>query len=173
MRLWRLCPLNITGYGEIIGASIEGTQLFYNKIKENSILDINGTKIKLEALVKPDFNMVDFAFNIEGNTGMEKMNKMNKELYDMSSYVTGTVLRKDFITSNTDFAYDDYKDAPFILAKRLGIPKEEWKKAHKLRVMRACVLTPYFVIDKVAGEYWNNYIDSMKKMLEEIVPKYL
>lgn len=169
----RIIPLNLTGYGRIIGASIEGAQLFYNKIQQNKTLNIKGTKVKLEALVKPDFNMVDFAFNIDGNTDMEKMNKMNKELYDMSSYVTGTVLKKDFITSNTDFAYDDYKDAPFILAERLGIPKEEWEKVHNLRVMRACVLTPYFMIDKVAEEYWDNYIDSMKEKLEEIIPKYL
>jgi len=169
----RIIPLNLTGYGRIIGASVEGAQLFYKKITENNLLDINGTKIRLEALVKPDFNMVDFAFNIDGNNDMEKMNNMNKELYDMSSYVSGTVLKNDFITSNTDFSYDDYKDAPYDLARRLGISKEEWDKVHNLRVMRACILTPYFVFKQVADEYWNNYLNSMKKKLEALVPKYI
>jgi len=41
-----------------------------------------------------------------------------------------------------------------------------------LRVMRACVLTPYFMSDKVTENYWQKYVESMKGKLEELVPKF-
>ena len=165
----RVLPLNITGYGKLIGASIEGAQRAFNKVSTVSSIDIDGVSVRLEALVQPDFNMVDFAFNIEGNTDLEKMNQLNLDMYEMSSYVAGPVLKNDFITSHTEFAYQDYKDAPVDFAKRLGIPKEEWDRVHALRVMRACILTPYFTSYKVTANYWHDYIISMEEKLKVLV----
>jgi hypothetical protein len=167
----RVLPMDMFGYGRLIGASIEGAQRFYQKITETKSLDIDGTKIILQPLVKPDFNMVDFAFNYEGNKDLEKMNQLNLALYNMSSYVSGPVLKNDFITSHTEFSFDDYGDAPAELAERLGIPKSEWDKVHQLRVMRACILTPYFMKTKVTENYWENYLDSMNRKLSEILKK--
>ncbi|MBM9520486.1 tyrosine decarboxylase [Desulforhopalus vacuolatus] len=167
----RVLPLNIEGYGALIGASVEGAQLFYKHILATRELDIHGTTVLIEPLVKPDFNMVDFAFNIKGNTDLEAMNELNLAIYNKSSYVNGPVLLNDFITSHTTFSYDDYKDAPAEMASRLGIPKEQWDAIHSVRVMRACVLTPYFTKDDVAEYYWINYIESMKRKLAEILAK--
>ncbi|MBN2016607.1 MAG: tyrosine decarboxylase [Candidatus Cloacimonetes bacterium] len=165
----RVLPLNITGYGRLIGASIEGAQRFYNHIQKNKILNINGTKVKMDTLTKPDFNMVDFAFNIEGNKDLKKMNELNFQIYDLSSYVAGPVFKNDFITSHTEFTYADYGDAPVGIAKRLGIDKSEWDKVHSFRLMRACVLTPYFMIDKVVEHYWETYLESMQQKIAEIL----
>jgi len=165
-------PLNITGYGRLIGASIEGAQRLYDLAQTVEHFEINGTKLKFETLIRPDFNMVDFAFNIEGNKDLEKMNQLNLDLYNLSSYVSGPVYKDDFITSHTKLDYEDYKDAPRELAERLGIPKEEWDKVHSLRVMRACVLTPYFMNEKVTENYWQKYVESMKGKLEELIPKF-
>ncbi len=168
----RILPLNITGYGKLIGASIEGAKRLYNKIQTVRSFNIDGVGVKLEALVQPDFNMVDFAFNIEGNTDLAKMNQINLEIYNLSSYVAGPVFKNDFITSHTEFSYEDYKDAPVDIARRLGIPKEEWDKVHELRVMRACVLSPYFTNYKVTESYWHDYIDSMRMKLKEVIVKF-
>ena len=167
----KVMPLNITGYGRLIGASIEGAQRFYNHIQKNKVLDVNGTKVRLDTLTKPDFNMVDFAFNIEGNKDLKKMNELNFQIYDLSSYVAGPVYKNDFITSHTEFTYEDYGDAPLGIAERLGIDKSEWDKVHSFRLMRACVLTPYFMIDKVVEHYWETYLESMQQKLAEIIPE--
>jgi len=113
--------------------------------------------------------MVDFAFNVEGNKDLVKMNELNFQIYDLSSYVAGPVFKNDFITSHTEFTYADYGDAPVGIAKRLGIDKSEWDKVHSFRLMRACVLTPYFMIDKVVEHYWETYLDSMKEKIEKIL----
>ncbi len=166
----KVMPLNITGYGRLIGASVEGAQRFYNHIQKNKILNINGTKVKMDTLTKPDFNMVDFAFNIEGNKDLKKMNELNFQIYDLSSYVAGPVYKNDFITSHTEFTYADYGDAPVGIAERLGIAKSEWDKVHSFRLMRACVLTPYFMLDKVVAHYWETYLESMQQKIAEILP---
>ncbi len=167
----RVLPLNITGYGKLIGASVEGAQRFFKKIQTVDAFDIEGKKVRLEALVEPDFNMVDFAFNVEGNNDLEKMNQLNLDLYNLSSYVSGPVTKNDFITSHTEFSYDDYKDAPVEMAERLGISKNEWDKVHGLRVMRASILTPYFTKYSVIEDYWHNYFNSMQDKLKEIMGK--
>jgi len=167
----QVLPLNITGYGKLIGASIEGAQRFYNHLQKNNVMDIDGIKVKVEALTNPDFNMVDFAFNIEGNEDLEKMNALNFEIYNMSSYVAGPVFKNDFITSHTEFTYDDYGDAPVEIAGRLGIKKDEWDKVHNFRILRACVLSPYLMANKDDEHYWETYSESIKEKLKIIIPK--
>ena len=134
-------------------------------------MDIDGVKVKVEALTNPDFNMVDFAFNIEGNEDLEKMNALNFEIYNMSSYVAGPVFKNDFITSHTEFTYDDYGDAPVEIAERLGIKKDEWDKVHNFRILRACVLSPYLMNNKDDEHYWKTYSESIKEKLRIIIPK--
>ncbi|MFH1936688.1 MAG: pyridoxal-dependent decarboxylase, partial [Bacteroidota bacterium] len=158
----QVVPLNMQGYGRLIGASIETAQRAWVKLQELKSLDINGVKINIEALVKPDFNMVDFAFNYEGNTNLEKMNQLNLDIYNLSSYIAGPVTLNDFITSHTVFSFDDYGDAPADLAARMGIPFKEWKRVGELRVMRACIMTPYLTKDKVAKNYLDDFLNSMK-----------
>jgi len=168
----QVLPLNITGYGKLIGASVEGGQRFYAHLQKNNTLDIDGVKVRVEALTNPDFNMVDFAFNIEGNEDLEKMNALNFKIYELSSYVAGPVFKNDFITSHTEFVYADYGDAPAGIAKRLGIKKSEWDRVHSFRVMRACVLTPYLMRDRDAEHYWDTYKESIERKLKEIVPSF-
>jgi len=169
----QVLPLNITGYGKLIGASVEGCRRFYAHLQENNTLDIDGIKVKVAALTDPDFNMVDFAFNIEGNEDLEKMNALNYEIYEMSSYASGPVFKNDFITSHTEFTHADYGDAPVGIAKRLGISKEEWDRVHSFRVMRACILTPYLMANTDAKHYWDTYKNSIEMKLKIIVPKYI
>jgi tyrosine decarboxylase len=166
----RVVPLNIRGYGRIIGASIEGAHLFYQLNQSNNQLNIDGVKVQVECLIKPDFNMVDFAFNIAGNTSLEKMNQLNLALYNHCSYVNGPLAKDDFITSHTDFSHEDYGDAPLDFVNRLGIPNKEWNTVQHVRVLRACVLSPYLIDKKIKEEYWGIYLKSIREKLEKIIP---
>lgn len=165
----QLIPLNITGYGKLIGASVNGAHLFYNLISKTKTIEINGKKVRFEALVNPDFNIVDFAFNPEGNTDLEYMNDINLQLWEQSSATGVPILKKDFITSHTDLSYDDYKNAPEDLAVRLGIKPKEWNMVKSIRVLRACILSPYLGLPKVTDAYWDDFMDSMKKKLANIL----
>ncbi|GIP24150.1 tyrosine decarboxylase [Paenibacillus sp. J22TS3] len=138
----RVLPLNVTGYGKLMGASIEGAFRFYNFLKGKKF-NVNGKTITAYPLAKPDFNMVDYVFNVEGNTDLEVTNKLNHDFFDYSSYVKGDLYGNKFFTSHTDFAVPDYGNSPLEYVQSLGFTKEEWERVEKVTILRACALSPY------------------------------
>ena len=163
----RVVPLNILGYGRIIGRSVEGAARFYNSLLSSSAKEIEaaGKKFMVAPLTRPDFNIVDFAFNEVGNTSLEAMDKLNQKIYEQCSYNSGPVFNDDWITSKTDLAYADYGDAPKPFVARLGIPAEEWDAVRSVYVIRSCVLTPFLTNNTTYAEYWGNFMNTMRNVL--------
>ncbi|WP_442603974.1 tyrosine decarboxylase [Paenibacillus sp. KN14-4R] len=160
-------PLNVTGYGKLMGASIEGAYRFYNFLK-NRKFNVDGKVIVLHPLTKPDFNMVDYVFNEEGNTDLEKMNKLNHDFFDYASYVKGDLYSNEFITSHTDFAIPDYGNSPLEFVNSLGFSRAEWDRAEKVTILRACALSPYAHDAKVFEEFAPKIEKAMQEKLEKI-----
>jgi tyrosine decarboxylase len=162
----RLIPLNVTGYGRIIGRSIEGAQMLSKALMEKKYLTVNGRKFQVEPLAeKPDFNIVCMAFNEVGNTDLDAMNNLNQKIYDESSYVSGPVYKNDWITSKTDLAREDYGDAPRNFVKRLGIPEEEWNRVGSVYVLRVCLLNPFISHDEHFDVLWAGFLEILKEKL--------
>ncbi|WP_040455797.1 tyrosine decarboxylase [Limosilactobacillus coleohominis] len=158
----RIMPLNVSGYGKLIGRSIEAANRYYEFLK-NLHFNINGTEVEVNPLTQPDFNMVDWTFNIKGNTDLAKMNDLNLKFYQKASFVGGPVYNNDFITSHTDFATDGYGNSPVPYVKSLGFSEDEWNKVQTVGILRACVLTP-FLYDR---DNFESYADKIKKAMEE------
>ena len=163
----RVLPLNITGYGKLIGAGIEGSFNLYNHFNGKEFM-VGDKKVILNTLIRPDFNMVDFAFNEEGNTDLTKMNELNHDFYEEASYAKGGLYDNDFITSHTDFAVPDYGNSPYPFVKSLGFSREEWDKVEKVTVLRACVLSPYINNMATFDEYMEKVDTAIQKKLENI-----
>lgn len=163
----RVIPLNITGYGQIIGRSIEGAQIFNQALKATKSIKVCGREFIVEPLVaNPDFNTVCMAFNEKGNTNLDTMNKLNERLYNESSYIGGPVYMNDWITSKTALSDDDYGDAPKAFIKRLGITEKEWNRVKSVYVLRLCILNPFISHYKNLDISWKNYLDIMKQKIE-------
>lgn len=163
----KVLPLNITGYGRLIGASVEGAYNLYKHIDGKKFV-VGGKTLIIHPLVRPDFNMVDFVFNEEGNNTLGKMNKLNHDFYDEASYVNGGLYNNDFITSHTDFAVPDYGHSPLNFVKSCGMSEAEWKKEEKVTILRACVLSP-FINEENTFEYYMEKIDiAIERKLKNI-----
>lgn len=165
----KVLPLNVLGYGKLIGASIEGAYNLYVKLKEQKQYKIGNTVIKVKTLVKPDFNMVDFVFNVDGNTELTKMNKLNHNFYNEASFLEGNLYSNDFITSHTEFSTEDYSNSPLDFIERCGIPESQWKKIDSVTLLRACVLSPYLNNTKVFNEYSEKIDIAIIKKLEKVL----
>ena len=161
----QLVPLNITGYGKLVGSSIEGGQRFYHALVEQGELEADGRIFSVAPLCKPDFNLVVFAFNERGNESLEHMNHLNQKMYELCSYKSGPVYRKNFITSKTILGYEDYGDAPWALACRLGIPEDEWQRVRSLFVLRSAVVTPFLAGHVNFEQYWQGFLDAIRLKL--------
>lgn len=158
----RVLPLNVSGYGKLIGRSIEAANRYYHFLK-NLSFNINGTEVVVNPLTKPDFNMVDWTFNIKGNTDLTKMNELNLKFYQKASFVDGPVYNNDFLTSHTDFATDGYGNSPLPYVESLGFSESEWEKVQSVGILRACILTP-FLYDR---DNFASYAEKIKKAMEE------
>jgi len=165
----RVVPLNVTGYGAIIGRSIEGADRFYESLVAEKHFEVAGRRFQVEPLTKPDFNIVDFSFNEVGNTDLAWMNEFNQKIYDLCSFHAGPVYADDWITSKTDLSIDNYGEAPKAFTAELGIPEREWDKIQDVYVLRSCVLTPFLVKHTTYEEYWHNFMKTMKKKITQVV----
>ena len=166
----KVLPLNVTGYGKLMGASIEGAFRFYNFLKDKKF-NVNGKTITAYPLTKPDFNMVDYVFNEEGNTDLEVMNKLNHDFFDYSSYVKGDLYGNKFFTSHTDFAIPDYGNSPLEYVQSLGFTKAEWDRVEKVTILRACALSPYAhdpeVFEYYAAELEQAILENLTSAMNE------
>lgn len=158
----RIMPLNVSGYGKLLGRSIEAANRFHDFLKGLSF-NINGTEVEVNPLTDPDYNMVDWTFNIKGNTNLTKMNDLNLKFYQKASFVGGPVYNNDFITSHTDFTTDGYGNSPLKYVESLGFSEDEWNKAKSVGILRACVLTP-FLYDR---DNFADYAEKIKAAMEE------
>lgn len=165
----RVLELNVSGYGKLIGASIEGAHNFYNFI-DGLTFNVNGKVVRAYGLTNPDFNMLNFAFKVEGAT-LEETNKLNQVFWEVTSSGKEPLYNQQFIVSHTDFARPDYGDSPFdeFVNKKLGYSREEWEKAGKVTVLRSCCLTPY-MNDKEGFKYFSEEVKkAIEKAMSEIV----
>lgn len=162
-------PLNITGYGKLIGASIEGAHNLYQHLIDKKYFDVNGIKVQVEPLTNPDFNMVDFILNIEGNQDLALMNKLNEDIYNMSSIFSNDLYHCNFVTSHTDFSQSDYGETPKDVLKRLHIADEQWQQVASVTLLRSCVLTPYLNDMSVVNKYMKIMDDDITDKLATLI----
>ena len=164
----RVLPLNITGYGQLIGASIEAAQRFRAFLEQLSFT-IKGKTIEVYPLNHPDFNMVNWVFKVKGCTDLKTINELNEKMFNRSSYMEGDVYSEHFITSHTTFMKEEYGDSPLPFIERIGLSKEEWQKEQKVTLLRAAIMTPYLNDDKIFEFYTQGITKAMEKTLNEIL----
>lgn len=163
----KVVPLNLSGYGKLMGQSIEGAMNLYNHLQQKKSYLINNKKVNVYTLIKPDFNIVDYVFNIENNTSLDKMNELNQKIYEASCFVSGSTYTNDLILSHTNFSYDDYGLAPTGLLKRVGIV-DDFKNKNVV-ILRSCVLSPWLYDKQVSKTYYQDFDVSITKKLQNII----
>lgn len=161
----RVVPLNRSGYGQIIRASMEGASRFYHSMLNMSPIVANGRRFHVLPLTRPDINIIDYAFHEIGRPSLQKMNDLNQDLYERCSYKSGPLYTNEFITSKTALTKEEYGDTPLSFVQRFGIDASEWAREGSVTVLRSCVLTPYLVNNNTYETYWGTFLKAMEKAI--------
>lgn len=164
----RCVPLNITGYGRLIGASIEAAARFRDFLASLEFT-IGDKTVKTYPLNHPDLNMVDWVFKVDNDSSIESMNELNKKVFNYSSYLNGNDFNNTFLTSHTAFSTDDYGDSPLPFVKSIGFTESEWQKVKTITLLRAAIMTPYMNNSELFEYYSNAIKDAIHKRLEEVL----
>ena len=168
----KVVPLNRSGYGRIISASIEGAYRFYHALLNHKPIVINalskngkGRLFHVLPLTRPDINIIDYAFHEVGNNSLKEMNALNGFIYEKCSYKSGPLYGNDFITSKTALTREEYGDNPRLFVQRFGIDPAQWDEIGSVTVLRSCVLTPYLMNNTNFEIYWGTFIQAMEKAI--------
>jgi tyrosine decarboxylase len=164
----RVVPLNVTGYGRIIGCSIEGAYRFYRSMLMQEPLTIAGRRFEVIPLARPDINIIDYAFHEVGEGSLEWMNRLNQSIYEQCSYKSGPIYVNDFITSKTALTREEYGEIPCGYVEKFGIEAGEWDRLGSVYVLRSCVLTPFLTSHTTYEAYWKNFMDAMKRAIGRV-----
>ncbi len=161
----KVVPLNRSGYGQIISASIEGAYRFYHSLQNHPPMKIKGRLYQVLPLAQPDINVIDYAFHEVGNNSLAEMNELNLYIYEQCSYKSGPLYTNDFITSKTSLTREEYGDIPGRFIERFGMDLTEWNKYGSVTVLRSCVLTPYLMNHSTYETYWKTFLQAMEKAI--------
>ncbi|PJE77662.1 L-2,4-diaminobutyrate decarboxylase [invertebrate metagenome] len=165
----RLVPLNITGYGPVIGRGIVTADWFAKKLTTSKPFVVGNRRFEVRPLMHPDFHMVDFTFKEIGNDSLEAHNKLNKKIYEICSYTSGRTYNKDFLTSSTSLSIEEYGQAPCDYTKIRGFTDDEWNTVGSVYILRSAIMT-HFLPDKTRLEtYWNSLRKIFTTVLNQII----
>ena len=167
-----LLALHQDGYGEIIRCGIEGAANFFQSLRDEPPITIGNDRFMVEPLIRPDLNMVDFAFNRMGNVDLSEMNRLNQAVYDESSFRGGPLYANEWIASKTSLNRNEYGEAPLPFIEKFGIPSSEWDHVGEVFVLRSTVMTPYLMKPSVFEEYHHRFMKTMRKRLSKAVARF-
>ena len=173
----KIIPLNKQGYGKIISDPIKNAHIVHDLLNQSSPLVIQkGDKqvnINIEILNMPDLDILLYIFNIEGNSSLEKMNKLNELILEEHSYSSSKVVAAhEFVISSTELYYDEYESSVNQKLQKLGINLDDWNTYTKsLTVLRTSVVTPLVNKEETRSFYWSRFINSICSSVEKIVLK--
>ncbi len=165
----RVVPLDATGYGRLIGASLVGALRFFEALRAAPPIKVGARAFRLATLTRPDLNMVDFLFREEGQQDLAAMNALNAKVYEACSSKGGPLYAGDFLTSKTSLDYDEYGDAPLPFIRALGFPESEWRRVASVFVLRSTVLTPNLSEGQAFSTYWEGFLKAMDRALGKAV----
>ncbi len=138
----RVLPLNISGYGKLIGATVEGIRRFRDFINDRTYT-VGKHKVTFKILTEPSFNIVDYVIKEEGINDLKYTNRLNRLFYAYASAEKGGTYDNGFMVSHTDLATSEYGDSPFNFVESLGFDWGQWQHTERISVLRSCCMSPY------------------------------
>lgn len=165
----RLIPLNITGYGKVLGRGIVTADWMTEKLAKSKPFIVGNRQFEVRPVLSPDFHMVDFTFKEIGNNSLEDHNRLNKKMYEICSYATGRTYTNDFLTSSTSLAATEYGDVPFTYVAQRGFSRAEWDHVKSVYILRSAVMT-HILRDRSRFEcFWQELTGIFQEKLTQIV----
>ncbi|MDR1426710.1 MAG: tyrosine decarboxylase [Bifidobacteriaceae bacterium] len=169
----QVAPLNIAGYGQILGRSLGAAGWFYRQLATAPDFEVGGRRFSVRPFMDPDLNIVDFSFLEAGDASLDSHNRLNERMYELSSYFKGRTYDHPFNTSQTALTYDGYGDAPRPLVQQRGLSGDEWDRVHSITLLCSTVMTVVLKDSDRLQRYWDDLMGTWQGYLTQIVEEDL
>lgn len=164
----KILPLNISGYGRLVARTLYGARRLHD-LFDGQKFEVDGHTIISHVVYDPDFNMVDWVYQEEGNNSLQDMNNLTQAVMEYASTAKGGKLYNiDLQLSDTSFEAKTYGDAPVKFIESLGMSADEYHQIGKLEVLRSSCMSPW-MHNSESFDYWANIITrAIQEKLEEV-----
>jgi glutamate/tyrosine decarboxylase-like PLP-dependent enzyme len=173
----RIVPLNQSGYGLLIGKSIQSTQELCYRLSRELAPELAQAGIVLRMLTSPpDGNIFCFAVNRAGNPSLATMNHLNQAIYDELKFnPEGMIQRHNFIISSTSLTFAQYglrgwqgRNCLDEHLAALGIAPEQFPEAGSVKVLRCTVMSPWLALSRGGHP---DYSAAFATVLKQVISK--
>ncbi|MDR2372803.1 MAG: hypothetical protein LBD77_01600 [Bifidobacteriaceae bacterium] len=164
----RLAPLNVDGFGRVIARCVGVADWFYQKLSHAPEFRAEGRRFTVRPIMAPDTNMVDFTFLDLADRSLAAHNRLNEQMYGISSYVSGRTYAHGFNTSQTRLTRSAYGDTPRRLAAARGIDTGDWDAVGQLALLRSTVMTTALDGPDRLEQYWQELLSIWQADLTQI-----
>ena len=164
------CPLNIHGYGQLMMDTLIVSRLL-EAFLDNIEFEVNGRKFKTFTSPDPDFHMINWSVKEVNDDSLEAHNKMNEFLYEKCSVLGAKFQDEDFIVSSTSFTEEEYREAPWAYAKKMGYSRAEWDKVQSIYSLRSTCMGPFLKNKETFDRFAPIMRDYFVKVITEYVNK--
>jgi len=177
----KVLPLHAEGHGELIAGSVRNAQELYRALDEINPIVVGDNRVQVLPIARPDFSIVCFLLNIEGNEHLSEMNALVSEVCERFAPYKPQDHKyfgeDDYFVSKTTFSYQNYGDSlnP-LLYKEAGIHPEDYNEendASDVDVIRMTMMHPWSLVraeEEVEFNYIQGFCDALQEFLEEFVP---
>jgi glutamate/tyrosine decarboxylase-like PLP-dependent enzyme len=171
----RVVPLNQSGYGLLIGKSIQSTQELCYRLGRELAPELAREGIVLRILNQPpDGNIFCFVVNRAGNASLREMNRINQAIYDELKFSPESVIqRHNFIISSTALTFAQYglkglqgRSCLDEHLEALGIPVEQFGEVGSVKALRCTVMNPWLALSHGGNpDYGAAFADVLKQII--------
>lgn len=166
----RSAPLDGTGYGRILKVAKDNVAEIGKMLMKNldgAILPSGTVRCSLLA-DPPDLDIMDYAFNFDGNASLKDMNHLNElvtRFYgtDMEPPSTLSFLPKDFVLAENEMPESQYGDAPLGFLERMGV--KGWNDDDKIVLVRTVYMHPWPVGHDLINELESSLRETLNKSI--------
>jgi glutamate/tyrosine decarboxylase-like PLP-dependent enzyme len=153
----RVVPLNQSGYGQLIGKSIQSTQELCYRLGRELAPALAQRGILLRMLTDPpDGNIFCFLVNRRENPSLAAMNRINQAIYDELKFQPDSVIQHhNFIISSTELTFPQYglpgANGQHSLVEHLsalGIAPAQFSEVGRVKVLRCTVMNPWLALSR-------------------------
>lgn len=176
----RVVPLNHSGYGQLIGKSIQSTQELCYRLGRELAPALAQRGIVLRMLTDPpDGNIFCFLVNRAGNHSLAALNRINLAIYDELKFQPESVIQHhNFIISSTELTFPQY-GLPGAAGKHslvehltaLGVGLDQFGEGARVKVLRCTVMNPWLALARDGKpDFATAFAAELQQVIERVVP---
>ena len=172
----KVVPLNQSGYGKLIGKSIQGAQELNLKCKDLTE-ELKRHSVCLHVITDPpDINLFCFVVNKTVNSSLAEMNNLNTAIYERLRFNPDEVVqRHKFIISSTIFSFAQYgkptargSNSMEGHLAQVGIrdPVSQFNEVGQIKILRCTVTSPWIALSRGGSP---DYVEQFAIVLKEVI----